>query len=607
VATWPLSTASLRKAGTLALLLALSALAAIAFFSEREWSDFAQSRREGQLSNRILNLNRNILGWVGDAETGQRGYLLTGRAEYLDPYKQAVLLLPANLQELRDAVAAQAVLRGRVQQLENLVGEKLAEIKLTMEMRDSQGLDATLAVVASGRGERLMRDIREVSGLISAEAEQQVTRSRTAISMHSAQARFVTISGVALLAILVIGAFAANERSARQRESLIEELAEANRRSSEVRDLLRTTFYSIGDGVVTTDASGVVELMNSRAEKLTGWSEAEARGKPVEQVFQVRVPGAREVSASPVKAALTGGVLRRARPQSVLTAKTGAEFQVEASAAPIRDARGVLCGAVLVIHDVTDLRHGEERLRQVAKLESLGILAGGIAHDFNNLLVGIVGASSLLEEYFPPEAPGWELIQTLQNAGNRAAQLTNQMLAYSGRGRFVVRPLDVSKEVEEIVALLTASISKNVELRLSLVRDLPKVDADAAQLQQLIMNLVLNGAEAVGDARGAVAVSTSVRTVAGGDGPANVMGVPVPAGVYALLSVSDTGQGMDDATRARIFDPFFTTKFTGRGLGLAAALGIVKGHGGAIEVESAPGQGATFRVYLPVSEGGDVE
>jgi signal transduction histidine kinase len=282
-----------------------------------------------------------------------------------------------------------------------------------------------------------------------------------------------------------------------------------------------------------------------------------------------------------------------------LKAKTGAEFMVDASAAPIHDQFGGLRGAVLVVHDVTELRRSEERLLHAAKLESLGVLAGGIAHDFNNLLVGIVGATSLLEDYFPPEAPGRELLETLRSAGDRAAQLTNQMLAYSGRGIFVVRPLDLSKEVQELAVLAKASISKNVGLRLSLASDLPKVEADAAQLQQLVMNLIINGAEAVGEGRGMVTVSTSIHRAAEGRGPVNVLGDPIPAGVYVMLSVSDTGKGMDEATRARIFDPFFTTKFTGRGLGLAATLGIVKGHSGAIEVESAPGKGATFRVYLP--------
>jgi PAS domain S-box-containing protein len=598
---WALSPGSLRKAGAIALLLALSALAAIAFFSERDWREVAQSRSQGQRSLRISSLTQRILGWVRDAETGQRGYLLTGRPEYLEPYKLAVQFLPKDLEDLRAASVQQGI-ESRVVELEKLIASKRAELRLAIETRDSQGQSAALAMVAAGHGEQLMNEIRMAANSIITEADGRLTKNRASVNLHTAEAHFVTLGGVVLLALLVLAAFAANERSAKQRESLISELAEANRRSGEVMELLRTTFYSIGDGVITTDASGAVQLMNSMAEKLTGCTELEARDKPVEEVFQIAVDGARNAGISPVRAALTSGAFRSANSPTRLIAKNGDEFLVDAGAAPIHDQNGGLRGAVLVLHDITELSRSEERLRHAAKLESLGVLAGGIAHDFNNLLVGIVGTTSLLEDYFPPGAPGRELLDTLTSAGNRAARLTNQMLAYSGRGRFVVRPIDLSKEVEEIIALVTASISKNVTLRLSLASGLPKVEADAAQLQQVIMNLIVNGAEAVGEAQGSVMVSTSTHTVMAGDSLANVLGEPVPPGIYVTLAVSDTGHGMDAETRARIFDPFFTTKFTGRGLGLAATLGIVKGHGGAIEVDSAPGQGATFRVYLPVAK-----
>jgi PAS domain S-box-containing protein len=478
---WALSPGSLRKAGAVALLLALSALAAIALFSQRDWREVAQSRSQGQLSLRISSSTQRILGWVRDAETGQRGYLITDRPEYLEPYKQAVQFLPKDLEDLRAASAAQGLQQGRVPELETLIAGKLAELRSVIETRDSQGQSAALAMVATDRGQQLMDEIRRVANSIVIDAEGRMAKNRASVTLHTAEAHFVTLGGVALLAALVLAAFAANERSAKQRESLISELAEANRRSGEVMELLRTTFYSIGDGVITTDATGAVQLMNSMAEKLTGCTEQEARDMPVEQVFRISADGARNAPVSPVRAALTSGAFRSASSRTRLIAKNGDEFLVDAGAAPIHDQNGGLRGAVLVLHDVTDLSRSEERLRHAAKLESLGVLAGGIAHDFNNLLVGIVGTTSLLEDYFPLGAPGRELLDTLTNAGNRAAQLTNQMLAYSGRGRFVVRPIDLSKEVQEIIALVTASISKNVTLRLSLARGLPKVEADAAR------------------------------------------------------------------------------------------------------------------------------
>ena len=269
---------------------------------------------------------------------------------------------------------------------------------------------------------------------------------------------------------ILVAAFMANEHSSKQRENLIGELAEANRASAEVRDLLRTTFYSIGDGVVTTDGAGCVQLMNSMAERLTGFSESEARGKPVEAIFQTAAEGSRPAPGNPVRAALnegpSRGTLKGPAAPMRLRAKSGAECFVEARATAIRDEAGNLRGAVLVFRDVTERIQSEERMRQTAKLESLGVLAGGIAHDFNNILVGIVGNASLLEEYFPPGSPGRDLVDTLQAAGNRAARLTSQMLAYSGRGKFVVRAVDLSREVQEIASLVRASIPKNVELRL---------------------------------------------------------------------------------------------------------------------------------------------
>jgi PAS domain S-box-containing protein len=605
---------SLRTARSLVFALALITLLAIAYLSNRAWQDYVESRTEGQAASQATRANERLLGWVRDAETGQRGYLLTGRAEYLVPYQQASAGITTELQQLRALQANYPKQVALINRLESLISDKLTETRNTIEAHDTKGSAAALAIVEDGRGQQLMDDIRAVSQQIGAAAEEQLTASRNSVRQHTSQARLITLIGCAILFAILIGAFTANERSSKQRETLIAELAEANRSSAEVRDLLRTTFYSIGDGVITTDGAGRVQLMNSMAERLTGFREGEAHGKAIEEIFQPAAEGSRPAPGNPLRAALNEGSARA--PLSTgsgapirLRGKSGAEGFVEARATAIRDDAGHIRGAVLVFRDVTERIQSEERLRQTAKLESLGVLAGGIAHDFNNILVGILGNASLLEEHFPPGSPGRDLVDGLQAAGNRAARLTSQMLAYSGRGKFVVGALDLSSEVHEIASLVRASIPKNVELRLATARGLPPVDADSAQLQQLIMNLVINGAEAVGEDQGYVEVTTSLERVAE-KSVIDVLGEALPPGRYLVLSVKDSGHGMDEATRARIFDPFFTTKFTGRGLGLAAALGIVKGHGGAIEVQSAPGDGAVFRVYFPTAQmaaGFDVE
>jgi signal transduction histidine kinase/ActR/RegA family two-component response regulator len=251
---------------------------------------------------------------------------------------------------------------------------------------------------------------------------------------------------------------------------------------------------------------------------------------------------------------------------------------------------------------IAERRRIEQDLRQTQKLESIGVLAGGVAHDFNNLLVGILGNASLAMDVLPPDSPASPLLQDVVLAGHRAADLTRQLLAYSGKGHFNVKPLDLSDLVREISSLILPSIPKMARLRLDLRRDLPAIEGDSSQLQQLVMNLVINGAEAIPpNQAGLVRVTTYTSEVA--EPLRAIPPTEIPPGSYAVIEVTDNGAGMDAATLSRIFDPFFTTKFTGRGLGLAAALGIVRGHKGGIQVESAPGLGSTFRVYLPAKQG----
>jgi len=244
-------------------------------------------------------------------------------------------------------------------------------------------------------------------------------------------------------------------------------------------------------------------------------------------------------------------------------------------------------------------RTQEAQMLHAQKLESLGVLAGGIAHDFNNLLAGIVGYADLALDRLESGSSAREPLGHVVDAAKRAAELTKQMLAYSGRGQFLVEPVDLSQLVREMADLAAVSVSKNAVLKYHLAENLPATEADATQIRQVVMNLITNASEAIGEQSGVIAIATGAIEGAEADLTRIHLPANVPQGTCVFLEVRDTGCGMDERTQSRAFDPFFSTKFTGRGLGLAAVLGIVRSHRGAIEIHSTPGRGTTFRVLFP--------
>jgi signal transduction histidine kinase/CheY-like chemotaxis protein len=249
-------------------------------------------------------------------------------------------------------------------------------------------------------------------------------------------------------------------------------------------------------------------------------------------------------------------------------------------------------------------RHAmQARVMEVQKLESLGVLAGGIAHDFNNLLVGILGNASLALLELPPEIEGRKRIMEVETAARRASDLARQMLAYSGKGRFVIAALDIGELVREMTQLLRSSIDRSVDIRYALAPDPVVIEGDATQLRQVVMNLMVNAADAIGEGGGAITLAVSRVHADRSYLAGTFVDEGLDEGEYAVIDISDTGAGMDAATRARIFDPFFTTKGAGRGLGLAAVLGIVRAHHGALKVYSEHGKGSTFKLLLPLATG----
>ncbi len=841
-----------KRSETWGIGIALVTLVLVFFFARQDWVSFQSSRLQVARLQETLASVADVLSTVKDLETGQRGFILVGKAPYLSTYQNAKAVLQTKMARLERLTASEPALRERITRMGELIALKSDELQRTVTLRQTQGFAAALAVVDTDEGKALMDQLRvETSRFLNA-GQVQLRMIEQAEDLHRLRAAGIAAGGSALLFFLLVAAAVLVRRQTNARELALVAVASGKQEVEHVRDLLQTTLRSIGDAVITTDADGMITFLNPVAQDLTGWDDA-CVGRPLDQVFRIINEYSRESVESPVEKVRRTGLVAGLANHTLLLARDGREIPIDDSGAPIRDGQnntvgfvlvfrdiserraaenalresedrfrtlanaapvllwvarpdgnvtfvnrqwleftgrhsgddlkagwseqihpddltrvldarqralarhashsfecrlrrsdgayrfvmcsetprfeggGVLAGYVGAWFDITDLKDAqrsleiseqrfrtlvagttslvwetdakgafvapqpgwesftgqtyqeyrgfggysaihpddspsvaarwnaavesrrsfnaefrlwhtpgrqyrhvtsrgipmmaadgevvqwigtitdaterrllEERLRQAAKLESLGVLAGGIAHDFNNLLVGILGNASLLQSLIDgPEQQ--EIADQILKAGERAAVLTQQMLAYSGRGRFVVEPTDLSIETGEIVPLVRSSIPRHVDLVLHLAESLPAAELDRAQFQQLVMNLVINGAEAIEGRAGTVTVSTYSQTLGLEEIATQFPAEPIQPGVYVVLEVQDTGHGMDAETQARIFDPFFTTKFTGRGLGLAAVMGIAKGHKGAIQVISSPGSGSTFRFFLPAT------
>jgi two-component system cell cycle sensor histidine kinase/response regulator CckA len=363
------------------------------------------------------------------------------------------------------------------------------------------------------------------------------------------------------------------------------------------------------EALFLVDSEGRTTFANPTAEAMFGWASEELVGQFLDQKLHCPEVVSGPPEDRPPPGVLVAGETVRGQ-EGYFIHKDGHSVPVSCSIAPIR-GDGTIAGAVLVVRDLTEQRRteaaereNEQALQESQKLESIGVLAGGIAHDFNNLLTGIMGNAGLARRAIVTgrSEQAAALLRDVLAASERAADLTRQLLAYAGKGRFVIQPVDLCRLVTEVSALIRASISKKITLVMDVPDDCILIDADRAQLQQLMMNLVINGGEAIGDQPGTLTVRIRTEHFTERRERPRAEGFPIATGDYVRVDVSDTGVGMDHETRSRIFEPFFTTKFLGRGLGLSAALGIVRGHRGTIGVRSEAGKGTTFTVLLPVPQ-----
>jgi PAS domain S-box-containing protein len=745
----------LRRGELISILIALVMLLAIGIFSGLDWYEYRQNRNEVLASREVFENVNTLLLAVTDAETSERGFLLTGDAAHLDLYESASRKIPQEMEILENATAQDTYLSSRVRRLRALIAAKLDEMGRVIELRKQDNPEGSLAIVRNGQGKALMDTIRQVVEEIHGQESGVINGRSLIVRAHSDRSHLVAItSSAALLVLLGLGAITISKATER-REQLIADLDKERNQTAEVRDLLQTTLSSIGDAVLVTDSRGRITFLNRVAEALTGWRAEEAQGRPAEEIFPVVHEDTRVPVESRVGQVLAEGKVVDSKTSAILRRKDGSEIPIDESGAPIRTVSGEILGVVLVFRDVTSRRAAErererlladaersradaeqqrshlhslflqapaminihrgprhvfelahpltkellggrdvtgrpaaevipeheylrlldevfesgrpaaiqqmevrsarpdggvngesgghdvylncvfcpwrepdgtvagvmtlatditeqvrsrqameatqERLRETAKLESLGVLAGGIAHDFNNLLVGIMGNASLALEGLPTWEPSRGMIENVIKASERAAALTRQMLAYSGKGRFVLTRVDFSALVEDLLPLIRSSMPGAVVIRTELAAGLPPVEGDSSQLQQVFMNLAINASEACEGESGMVTIVTAREEVDESHArPA--FGLPaLQSGSYIRLEVADNGCGMDESTVAKIFDPFFTTKFTGRGLGLSAVLGIIRAHKGTIRVSTEPGRGSSFQVLFPAA------
>jgi PAS domain S-box-containing protein len=357
------------------------------------------------------------------------------------------------------------------------------------------------------------------------------------------------------------------------------------------KERAHVTLRSIGDGVITTDAQGNVTLLNSVAEKLTGWKQDEAAGKHLSEVFHIVNEHTRAVCENPVDVVLREKRTTELANGTILIARDGTERVIADSGAPIRGQDGRIIGVVLVFRDVTDKQKRAEEMQRAAKLESVGLLAGGIAHDFNNILTAIMGNVSLAMLNLEPENKTLPLLSNAETACLRAKDLTFQLLTFAKGGTPVKETLCLGELIRSSSDF--ALTGSNVRADISIEKDIPAVNVDGGQINQVLNNLVLNAVEAMPD--GGVVTIRAERALLTGDD------FPLPGGAYVRISVEDRGAGIPREILPRIFDPYFTTKRSGTGLGLATCYSIIKKHGGHITALSQPGKGAAFHFYLPAS------
>jgi PAS domain S-box-containing protein len=574
-------------AGALLILLAVS------FLSYQDWSAYERSAPQVRHDRALVQQIERILSYTKDAETSQRGFVLTGDPEYLDSYHAAVATLPSELDKLRGLVAEEPALRIRATTLSNLVNEKLGEMKATVDLRRNEGFQAALAEVETNRGKHTMDDLRKLGLDLENEVDstlQQGIRDRQELGTRT---QLTTALGAAILFIFLLFATLEIGRATAERDQLILDLDVANSRTSASRDLLHTTLTSIGDAVVATDGEGKVTFMNGVAESLTGWSEEQAKGRSLQEVLTLVNEETRLPVDNPGAKALREGVIVGLANHTVLISRDGAERPIDDSAAPIRNARNQTIGVVLVFRDVTERRESETQLQRLNRdlrriNQDLQQFSYAASHDLKEPLRTVSNYLQLIRSRYSGKVLDEEAGRFFDVAvagAQRMHALVEALLEYSRSGEVgdsTLEPVPVDKVVGDAIVNLQSSISEtNAAVSLG---PLPVVTANPQHLTQVFENLIGNALKYRSEQPPRIAVTAE-------EAPHDW-----------VFSVEDNGIGIPPEYQAQIFGIFkrlHGDEYPGTGIGLATCKKIVDRHGGNIWVASEPGKGSRFSFTLP--------
>src|ERR1035437_9788370 len=588
-----------RTSHNLWLSVAMIVVIAIAVYSYLDGQAFRNAAAGAERSRLLVEQTQELLSQLMDTGANQTGYLLTGDARYLAAYNLALSKVSLARQVLRRPDVARPE---DCANLDSLIAAKLVDLAQTIRIRQ-QG-DVASALQRTDRGQEASDQIRALGAHIIAHEDTRFREPTAAALRHGYQTRFVVQLGALILFGLLWFSTWRIDRLMRAQNQIVSDLELTRQRETRGSAALATTLCGMEESEsryrllfeanpqpmwVFDSASLAFLAVNQAAIARYGYTREEFLGMTLRDIRPPEdVPAFLEHTRASTRTPHTDGPWRHRK-------KDGAILVVEIAAHPIQF--GDTAATLVMAYDITERKHLEEELWQSQQLEAVGQLAGGVAHDFNKLLTVIEGYSEIIRADQPSEDVHRDSVNEILVAAQRAASLTRQLLAFSRRQILQPIRLNLNSNVTSTQRMLSRLLGENIRIHTALASGLWDVFADPGQMDQIVLNLAVNARDAM-ERGGALTIETA--NVERGADAASLTG-DLAEGEYVRLSVSDTGQGMDEETQRHIFEPFFTTKEVGRGtgLGLSTVYGIVKQSGGHIQVSSEPDKGSSFSIYLP--------